>query len=56
MCLRLPLPLSLAAPEAPAEQQEQEDPGRCWHCGGRERIHASGARRAAAAPCPGPRW
>lgn len=36
-------PLRLAAPEAPAEQQGQEDPGGCWHRGDRERIHFSGA-------------
>ena len=60
MCLWLPRPLlqlwplGLAAPEAPAEQQDQEDPGGSGHCGGRERIRFSGARGVAAAQSPGP--
>lgn len=60
MCLGLPLPLLLlwplrpAAPETPAEQQDQEDGGRSWHCGGPERIHFSGARGDAPAQSPGP--
>lgn len=29
-----------AAPEAPAEQQDQKDPGGSWHRGGPERIHS----------------
>lgn len=32
-------PLRLAAPEAPAEQQGQQEPGGSWHRGGPERIH-----------------
>lgn len=41
-----------AAPEAPAEQQDQKDPGGSWHCGGPERIHFSGAGGVAAALSP----
>lgn len=44
--MRLRLLLELlrpAAPEAPAEQEDQKDPGGSWHCGGYEQNHFAGA-------------